>query len=91
LALALAEMKKFGKAYASQIVRNAQALAKVLPEHNFPTTCPNLGFTKSHQVFLNYGEFGKGRAVAKKLEKANIIVDCGVRLRTCELTRRGMK
>ena len=29
--------------------------------------------------------------VAAKLERANIIVDCGVRLGTCEVTRRGMK
>jgi glycine hydroxymethyltransferase len=29
--------------------------------------------------------------VAKKLEKANIIVDSGVRLGVCETTRRGMR
>ncbi|UCG45588.1 MAG: hypothetical protein JSV58_02045, partial [Candidatus Bathyarchaeota archaeon] len=29
--------------------------------------------------------------VAEKLERVNIIVDCGVRVGTCEVTRRGMK
>lgn len=91
LALALAEMKEFGKAYARQVVKNAQALAKALADSHFPVVCPELGFTKSHQVFLDYGGYRKGRAVARKLEKANIIADCGVRLGTCELTRRGMK
>jgi len=84
-------MKEFGKAYAQQVVKNAQALAKALAEYNFPVMCPGLGFTKSHQVFLDYGGYKKGRAVAKKLEEANIIADCGIRLGVCELTRRGMK
>jgi len=29
--------------------------------------------------------------VAKRLEKANIIADCRVRIGVCEVTRRGMK
>gem|GEM_PF-3475026 len=29
--------------------------------------------------------------MAEKLEEANIIVDCVVRVGTCEVTRRGMK
>jgi glycine hydroxymethyltransferase len=29
--------------------------------------------------------------VARNLEKGNIIADCGVRLGTCEVTRRGMR
>jgi len=53
--------------------------------------CGNLGFTRSHQVILDYGSYKKGRVIAKKLEQANIIVDCGVRLGLCELTRKGMK
>jgi len=91
LTLALAEMKKFGTAYAAQVVRNAQTLAKALAEYNFPIRCPSLGCTRSHQVFLDYGGYKKGRVVAKKLEAANIITDCGIRLGVCELTRRGMK
>jgi glycine hydroxymethyltransferase len=91
LTLALAEMEKFGQKYATQVVKNAQTLAKTLDECGFPVACSSLGFTKSHQVYLNYGGFGNGRKVAKKLERAGIITDCGVRLGTSEMTRRGMK
>jgi glycine hydroxymethyltransferase len=91
LTLSLAEMKAYGKEYARQVVKNAQALAKALAEHNLPVACPNLGYTRSHQVFLDYGGYKQGRQIAGKLEKANIIADCGVRLGVCEVTRKGMK
>jgi glycine hydroxymethyltransferase len=91
LALSLAEMKKFGRAYAEQLVRNSQTLAKELADMGFPVACSELGFTRSHQVFLDYGGNRRGRTVARTLEKANIIVDCGVRVGVCEATRRGMK
>jgi len=91
LTLSLAELKAFGKEYARQVIRNAQALAKALAEHNFPVACAKLGYTKSHQVFLDYGGHDKGREIAQKLEEANIIADCDIRLGTCEVTRRGMK
>jgi len=93
LSLALAEMKEFGRAYARQVTQNAQVLAKTLAEKRFPVACPNLGYTRSHQVFLDFGGYKseKGRAAAKKLEKANIVVDSGVRLGVCEATRRGMR
>jgi glycine hydroxymethyltransferase len=91
LTLALAEMKAYGKEYAGQVVRNAQTLAKALAEDGFPVACPQLGYTQSHQVFLNYGGYEEGGVIARKLEKANVIVDRGVRLGVCEVTRRGMK
>jgi len=91
LSLALAEMKKFGRTYAKQVTQNARVLAKALAEKGFPVACPNLGYTRSHQVFLDFGGYKKGRTVAKKLEKANIIADCGVRLGVNEVTRRGMR
>ncbi len=91
LTLALAEAKKFGRAYAGQVIRNAKALAEALWEYGFPVVCQHLGFTRSHQVILDYGGYDKGRTVAEELQKANIIVDCGVRIGTCEITRRGMK
>jgi len=91
LTLSLAEMKAHGKEYARQVVKNAQALAKALAEYDFPVACSNLGYTKSHQVFLSYGGYKQGRQIAKKLEKANIIADSGVRLGVCEVTRKGMK
>ncbi len=91
LTLALAEMKSYGKEYAGQVVRNAQTLAKALAEDDFPVACPQLGYTKSHQVLLDYGGYKEGGVIARKLERANIVVDSGVRLGVCEATRRGMK
>jgi glycine hydroxymethyltransferase len=91
LTLALAEIKKFGEAYARQVVRNAQTLAKALHDYGLPVACEHLGFTKSHQVLLDYGDYEKGQVKAEKLQRANIIVDCVIRVGTCEVTRRGMK
>jgi glycine hydroxymethyltransferase len=91
LTLALMEMEKFGKAYAKQVVRNSQALAKALFDHGFPVICSHLGFTKSHQIILDYGSYEHGRVIAEKLQLANIITDCVIRIGTCEVTRRGMK
>jgi len=91
LTLALVEMKNFGKAYAAQIIRNSKSLAKALHDHGVPVVCQHLGFTKSHQVIADYGDYEKGRIVAEKLQRANIIVDCVIRFGTCEVTRRGMK
>lgn len=91
LTLALAEMKRYGKAYARQVVQNSQTLAKTLSDLGFPVICKHLGFTRSHQTIIDYGDYEKGRAVAQKLQQANIITDCVIRLGTCEVTRRGMK
>ncbi len=91
LTLALVEMRKFGKVYAEQVIRNAKTLAGALYDYGFPVTCQHLGFTQSHQVLLDYGGYKQGRVIAEKLQRANIIADCGVRIGTCEVTRRGMK
>ena len=91
LTLALAEMQKFGEPYAKQIVHNSKVLAKALHDYGFPVICEHLGFTQSHQVILDYGGNEDGRKIAEKLQRANIIADCVVRIGTCEITRRGMK
>ena len=91
LTLALAEMLEFGEGYATQVVANAQELARALKEVGFPVVCPDLGYTKSHQVFVDFGGYEQGYRVARKLEKANVIVDSLVRVGVCEATRRGMK
>ena len=91
MTLALAEMKTYGKEYAREVVRNAKTLAKALDDEGFPVACPHLGYTRSHQVLLYHDDLKEGAAVAKRLEKANIIADKGVRLGVCEATRRGMK
>jgi len=91
LTLALIEMKEFGKEYTKQVIKNAYTLAKVLSEYGIPIKCAKYGFTKSHQVILDYDNYDKKVEIAKKLEEANIIVDHGIRLGTSEITRRGMK
>jgi len=91
LTLALAEMKSFGETYAKQVICNSKTLAKALSDYGFPVACKHLGFTESHQVYLDYGDYEKGRVVAEKLQRANVIVDCAIRVGTCEITRRGMK
>jgi glycine hydroxymethyltransferase len=91
LTLALAEMKEFGKEYAGQVIRNAKALAKNLHSYGLPVKCPHLGFTESHQLILDFGGYERGREIAQKLQQTNIIVDCVIRIGTCEITRRGMK
>jgi glycine hydroxymethyltransferase len=91
LTLCLAEMKNFGKNYAAQIVRNSGALAKCLHDYGFPVIASHLGFTRSHQVIVDYGSLVKATDIARRLQCANIIVDCVIRVGTCEVTRRGMK
>jgi glycine hydroxymethyltransferase len=106
LAITLAEMKEYGKAYAAQIVKNAQALAQYMDEEGFNVLCKDLGYTKSHQVAVDVSKIGGGDTVAKNMERANIIANknlfpwdnvngtdnpSGIRLGTQELTRIGMK
>jgi len=91
LTMALVEVKKFGKTYANQVVKNAKALAKSLDRSGLSVVGKEYGFTESHQVILDVGGFGAGREVSRRLENANIITDSGVRLGTCEVTRWGMK
>ncbi|MBO0888110.1 hypothetical protein J2P12_03325, partial [Candidatus Bathyarchaeota archaeon] len=56
-----------------------------------PVKCADYGFTESHQVFLDIKDTQQIEDVSQRLEEANIIVDHGIRLGTCEATRRGMK
>jgi glycine hydroxymethyltransferase len=103
LGITLAEFLAFGRDYASQIVRNAKALAQALHERGVTVLAEKHGFTESHAVALDVAAFGGGAKVAASLEKANIITNknllpwdtspvkpSGVRLGTQELTRLGM-
>jgi glycine hydroxymethyltransferase len=91
LAQALLEMKKFGKQYANQIIRNSRALAEALDEQGIPVRCKDYGYTASHQVLLDMDRLKDGPQIPDKLEQANVIVDRGIRLGTSEMTRRGMR
>ena len=91
LAQALLEMKRFGKKYANQVIRNSRALAEALDERGIPVRCKDYGYTASHQVLLDMDRLQDSAQVPDKLEQANVIVDRGIRLGTSEMTRRGMR
>ena len=90
LYVALYECKKFGHRYADQVIRNSKALARSLDEHGVKLIGREVGFTQSHQTLVDVTP-DEGVRMAQRLEKANIIVDVGVRIGTSEETRRGMK
>ena len=88
LGVALIEMIQFGKQYAQAVIRNSQALAKALAAEGVRLRGSTVGYTKSHQVLLDY-EPAKLQTLSARLEQANIIGDNGGRLGTSELTRMG--
>jgi glycine hydroxymethyltransferase len=103
LVVAIREMKKYGRAYASQIVRNAQALGRSLDEIGTPVEARDFGYSKSHMIAVNVSQWGGGVEVAKRLEANNIIVNynmvpgdadprnpSGLRIGVQEMTRFGM-
>jgi glycine hydroxymethyltransferase len=91
LAMALLELKSFGRAYSDQVIKNAKAIGKALDEHGVPVKCREYGYTDSHQVHLDNSRIDNKIDHTRILEEANIIVDKGTRVGTCEVTRRGMK
>src|SRR5579859_2641695 len=103
LVVAIREMKQFGAAYASQIVRNAQALGRSLDELGTPVEARDFGYTRSHMIAVNVAQWGGGVEVAKRLEANDIIVNynlvpgdsdprnpSGLRIGVPEMTRFGM-
>jgi len=70
------------------VVKNSQALARALDGEGVKVRGAAVGFTKSHQVLLDYDP-AKLQYVSGRLEQANIIGDNGGRLGTSELTRMG--
>jgi len=103
LVVATREMKKFGREYAAQIVRNAQALGSSLDELGTPVEGRDFGYTRSHMIAVNVSQWGGGVEVAKRLEANDIIVNynmipgdtdprnpSGLRIGVLEMTRFGM-
>src|SRR5450432_2615471 len=68
LLVAIREMKQFGREYAAQIVRNAQALGRSLDELGTPVEAREFGYTQSHMIAVNVSAWGGGVEVAKRLE-----------------------
>src|SRR5712692_8290004 len=60
LIVATREMKQFGRAYASQIVRNAQALGRCLDELGTPVEAREFGYTKSQMNDVKVYKWGGG-------------------------------
>jgi glycine hydroxymethyltransferase len=73
--IAFAEMLAFGKEYASQIVKNAKALAQALYERGFNVLAEHKGFTQSHVILIDITKHGDGGTIEETLEKANIIIN----------------
>jgi glycine hydroxymethyltransferase len=103
LVVAIREMQEYGREYAAQIVRNAQALGKSLDELGTPVEAREFGYTRSHMIAVNVAEWGGGVEVAKRLEANDIIVNynmlpgdtdprhpSGLRVGVPEMTRFGM-
>ncbi|MBD6955132.1 MAG: DegT/DnrJ/EryC1/StrS family aminotransferase [Thermoplasmata archaeon] len=77
------EMKKYGREYASNVIRNSKRLAKNLDQKGFGIRSFRDGYTESHQILIDKKE------MCKKLEKSRIIIDCVGRMGTNEITRLG--
>jgi glycine hydroxymethyltransferase len=88
LTVALLEMMQFGRDYAKAIVENSRALAKALDREGVKVRGASSGFTKSHQLLLDY-DSKRLQLYSQRLEQANIIVDNGGRVGTSEITRMG--
>jgi glycine hydroxymethyltransferase len=104
LVVATREMKEHGRAYVSQIVKNAQALGQSLSDLGISVEAKEFGFTRSHQIAVNVAAFGGGVDVAGRLESQDIIVNynmlpgdmdprqpSGLRVGVQEMTRFGMR
>ena len=103
LLVATREMKQYGREYAAQIVRNAQALGSSLDELGTPVEAREFGYTRSHMIAVNVAQWGGGVEVAKQLEANDIILNynmlpgdgdprnpSGLRIGVPEMTRFGM-
>jgi glycine hydroxymethyltransferase len=73
--IACAEMLEFGKEYASQIVKNAKALAQALYESGFNVLAEHKGFSQSHVILIDITKYGDGGTIEETLEKANMIIN----------------
>jgi glycine hydroxymethyltransferase len=103
LLVATREMKQYGRDYATQIIRNAQALGRSLDELGTPVEAREFGYTRSHMIAVNVAQWGGGVEVAKRLEESDIILNynmlpgdtdprnpSGLRIGVPEMTRFGM-
>lgn len=88
LAVSLLEMLQFGRPYAKAVVHNSQTLGKALDKRGVKVRGAAFGYSKSHQLLLDY-DVNRLQFLAQRLEQANIIIDNGGRIGTSEMTRLG--
>ncbi len=106
LAVTAVEMMEFGEEYASQVVKNAKALAEELHSLGVKVLGEHLGFTRTHQVVIDVSDRGGAAKPVQDMEEAYIIANknllpwdppdaianpSGIRLGVQEMTRWGMK
>jgi glycine hydroxymethyltransferase len=97
-------MKQYGRAYAAQVVRNAQALGQSLDELGVRVEAREFGYTKSHMIAVNVAQWGSGVEVARRLEVNDLMVNynmvpgdtdprnpSGLRIGVSEMTRFGIE
>jgi glycine hydroxymethyltransferase len=99
MALALAEMERWGVAYADRVVDNARALGEALSSEGLSVVAADRGWTASHTVLVVPLKSRTAAEWAHALEVANIVTTPvalpselggeGVRIGTQEVTRRG--
>ena len=100
LGVALAEMRQFGRDYAEQVIRNAQALASSLDQRGVSVLYADHGYTSSHTILVRCNA---ADIAFRTLDLAGITANpcalpwdkddqvSGLRLGSQVVTRRGMK
>lgn len=99
---AMLEMQRWGREYAAQVVANARALADELAARGLIVAAKHLGYTASHQVWVQLPDSSRASNLALcDLPRAGFLTNnvrlpfqddaYGLRLGTAELTRRGMR
>lgn len=98
LAVAMLEMKAFGREYGTQVIKNSQALGKYMAEYGFKVIGSGKGYSQTHLILVDVSEFGSGLELSKLLEEGNILcsddfgqLDRELRIGTAEVTRNGME
>jgi glycine hydroxymethyltransferase len=101
LVIALEEIAIFGRAYAEQVIANAQTLAQVLDRNGLSVAGMEYGGTETHQVHVRIGAADEANKLANELLpmcgiRTNSVLipgtggEYGLRLGTQALTRRGL-
>lgn len=94
LGVALEEMKKYGKEYASKVVENTKKLAKSLDDSGVPVNF-SPWYSESHQSLLNETKLKESGhsflEFSRILENNGMIVDREGRIGSAEVTRMGIE